>query len=60
MPRLKFHKKFSDKFRKLNEKERERIYKRLLLRKISFYSPRHKETQRIQKYIQVEDWKIQN
>ena len=31
MPKLKFHKKFSEKFRKLNKKERERIYKRLLL-----------------------------
>jgi len=31
MPQLKFHKKFSNKFRKLDKNERNRIYKRLLL-----------------------------
>ena len=31
MPELEFHKKFSRKFKELDRKERERIYKRLLL-----------------------------
>ncbi|MFQ6121247.1 MAG: type II toxin-antitoxin system RelE/ParE family toxin [Methanosarcinales archaeon] len=31
MPKLEFHKKFADKFKKLNKKEQKRIYKRLLL-----------------------------
>ncbi|GBE54754.1 hypothetical protein BMS3Bbin15_00915 [archaeon BMS3Bbin15] len=33
MQKLRFHKKFAEKFKKINEKDIDRIYKRLLLMK---------------------------